>query len=1078
MKSVYKTHPLWKRGLAFFAAFAMVLAMVMPSAPVAKAAGTTLAVAQYTSASGKVAEGSTAKNATYNGTWEASVPMGKVMAAMESEMQSLAQGFFGHYFYPHGKDGANKIAYIEYRVTFPEGVTVDASKIQMNNSTAMFNRNAFSSSVSGQTVTFKFPLQDQNWKGIYALYQKDGGAQSEKTINFSIPYTVNATSKEEAAKAENMNITAQGDFSTCPSGSSWPKNMNVTNTDQSVRSLAPDFSKAPCFANAPGGDPNPPDPKPQDPNPQDPKPSETAISLDADLLLGENTGNMPIEKKKDDVMSFVGTLDVKSIKDKMDEIKKLHASAESDKIAISELKSEFTATLELPEGLEFSGNKEAVFTGGNGVFAITKQTVEGKKASVTFALQKPEEIKNYTSLDKKIKSVDNKLKVTFRDVKFSESAKPNTDYEVIGKVWGSMEGTATYPDSTSATNKKPAPKMMLKNAMSLSAIEETKPKTLKFAFQWNGKQSKDGKSNQNADAIALTVKYAGQNTDNVSATGDLDGDLLINGDTQHTDVYLTGMDTPFTMTGLLNVKPIKDELSKLKAAHPQSVADKDIEVSKVATSFTATMTLPDELKFPAGAATKATLDGANGKFKIESAVVSGQTITVTMVPTLDLTKLTRPFEEISNTVEGVEDELKVNVPGITVDSTKAKSNINYTIHGTVKGDFSALATTKSSGKTIQFNYTWNGIQKKGGEDSTDPTTKDIKLTLKTADFSKSVALCGDILVNGNTEHDAVYVAGQDATVPFTGKLDVTPVKNQLKTIEAKLNPNNIDPKDIELTNYSSLFTATLTLPNEMDFVASPKVTLKNDNGKYTITGWKINGKTITVNMTVNATVSTFKDLKDAVEQMGDALEAEVNGAKFNASALANTNYTVYGTMNGELKAKATHKTSGTSLTFAFTWNAKQCKDGADYLYLNSDNISFSLKWVKSTPPTPPTPPTPNPPTPNPPTPNPPTPNPPTPNPPTPNPPTPNPPTPNPPTPNPPTPNPPTPNPPTPNPPTPVEPNKPKPVEPTPSKPSAKTPTAPKTGDIASMLLCGGAFLLSSFGYAASKVKRGKRKHDE
>ena len=1047
MKRALTNHPLWKRGLAFFTAFAMLFAMLMPTAPVAKAAGTTLAVAQHTKTSGKVAEDSTAKNATYNGTWEASVPMGQVMSALEDEMKSAAEKSA----YPHGKDGKNTIAYVEYTVTFPAEATIEASKIMTNNTTAMFDGSAFSHSISGQSVTFKFPLKDVNWPTIYNYYNNDGGANSDKTITFSIPYTVTAKSKAEAEKAEKAKITAQGNFETHPSGRAYAFIKKVYNTDTSSLSLAPDFSKAACFANAPGGNPNPPDPKPQDPEPQkpqDPKPSETAISLDADLLLGEDTGKTPIEKKKDDVMSFVGTLDVKSIKDKMDEIKKLHASAESDKIAISELKSEFTATLELPEGLEFSGDKKAVFTGGNGVFEIKEQKVEGNKASVTFALQKPEEIKNYKSLDEKIKSVDNTLKVTFHDVKFSESAKPDTDYEVIGKVSGSMEGTATYPDSTSATNKKPAPKMMLKNAMSLSAIEETKPKTLKFAFQWNGKQSENGKSNQNADAIALTVKYAGQNTDNVSATGDLDGDLLINGDTQHTDVYLTGMDTPFTMTGLLNVKPIKVELSKLKTAYSKSVEAKDIDVSNMKTSFTATMTLPNELKFPADADKKATLDGANGKFKIESAVVSGQTITVTMVPTLDLTKSKRPFEEISDTVEGVEDELKVNVPGITVDSTKAKSSTQYTIHGTVKGDFSALATKKSSGKTIQFNYTWNGIQQKGGEDSTDPTTKDIKLTLKTADFSQSVALCGDILVNGNTEHDAVYVAGQDATVPFTGKLDVTPVKNQLKTIEAKFNQNNIDPKDIELTNYSSLFTATLTLPNEMDFVASPKVTLKNDNGKYKITDWKINGKTITVNMTVNATVSTFKDLKDAVEQMGNALEAEVNGAKFNASALANTNYTVYGTMNGELKAKATHKTSGTSLTFAFTWNAKQCKDGADYLYPNSENISFSLKWKKSSPWTPPTPPTPNPPTPNPPTPNPPTPNPPTPNPPT------------------------------PNPPTPVEPNKPKPVEPTPSKPSAKTPTAPKTGDIASMLLCGGAFLLSSFGYAASKVKRGKRKHEE
>lgn len=1000
MKRALTNHPLWKRSLAFFTAFAMLFAMMMPTAPVAKADGTTLAVAQYTKTSGEVAEDSTATNATYNGTWKAKVPMGKVLSALKDKMKSAAD----KNAYPHGKDGKNTIAYVEYTVTFPAEATIEASKIMTNNTTAMFDGSAFSHSISGQSVTFKFPLKDVNWPTIYNYYNNDGGANSDKTITFSIPYTVTAKSKAEAEKAEKAKIIAQGNFETHPSGSFYSWYKEVYNTDTSTLPLAPDFSKAACFANAPGGNPDPQNPDPQTPDPQDPKPSETAISLDADLLLGEDTGNMPIAKKKDDVMSFVGTLDVKSIKDKMDEIKKLHASAESDKIAISELKSEFTATLELPEGLEFSGNKEAVFTGGKGVFAITKQTVKGKKASVTFALQKPEEIKNYTSLDEKIKSVDNTLKVTFRDVKFSESAKPDTDYEVIGKVSGAMEGTATYPDSTSATNKKPAPKMMLKNAMSLIAIEETKPKTLKFAFQWNGKQSENGKSNQNAGAIALTVKYAGQNTKNVSATGNLDGDLLINGDTQHDKVYLTGMDTPFTMTGLLNVKPIKDELSKLKTAYSQSVQAKDIVVSKVATSFTATMTLPGELKVPANAAANTTLDGANGKFKIQSAVVNGQTITVTMVPTLDLTKLTRPFEEISDTVERVEDELKVNVPGITVDSTKAKSSTQYTIHGTVKGDFSALATKKSSGKTIQFNYTWNGIQQKGGEDSTDPNTKDIKLTLKTADFSQSVDLCGDILVNGNTEHDAVYVAGQDATVPFTGELDVKPVKDQLKKIEEQYNKAQIAPKDIILSDYSSLFTATLTLPNEMDFVASPKVTLKNDNGKYKITDWKINGKTITVNMTVNATVSTFKDLKDAVEQMGDALKVVVDGAKFNSQAKANTPYTVYGTMYGELKAKAMHVKSGNSLTFAFTWNAKQCKDGADYLYRNSDNISFSLKWKKSSPGTAPTLPTPN--------------------------------------------------------------------------PSTKTPKAPKTGDVASVLLCGGAFLVSSFGFAASLVKGGKRKDEE
>ena len=67
---------------------------------------------------------------------------------------------------------------------------------------------------------------------------------------------------------------------------------------------------------------------------------------------------------------------------------------------------------------------------------------------------------------------------------------------------------------------------------------------------------------------------------------------------------------------------------------------------------------------------------------------------------------------------------------------KAKSDVNYTINGTISGNFSAKATHLKSGKTIKFNYIWRGTQLKGGEDSTDPTTKDIKLTLKYHEPSK------------------------------------------------------------------------------------------------------------------------------------------------------------------------------------------------------------------------------------------------------------------------------------------------------------------------------------------------------
>lgn len=867
--------------------------------------------------------------------------------------------------YPHGKDGKNKIAYVEYSVTFPEGAKIDASNITKSNTTTMFNTNAFKSEVSGQTVTFKFPLQDQNWKGIYALYQRDGGASSDKTIDFSIPYTVTANSKAEAEAAENAKITASGDFETHASGSFYSFTGMVYNTDTSSLPLAKDFSTAAVFGGT-GGNSNTGN---QDPNTgnQDPNnPSDTTTErkmtadLDADLLLGEDTGKTVIEKDSAAQMAFTGTLNVKPIKVQMQAIEdKLldnqpaqnaplnpsnrlmalysnnNKANQLDQIALSDLSSTFTAQLTIPNGLRFTNQTSASFEGGKDkdgkeIFKVTKTEVQGKTATVEFTLQDTANIKSYADLKKAITSVDDLLKITFQAVEFDSSSKADTEYTVIGTVSGGMKATATYNQ-----------------------------KAINFNLSWNGKQSKDGAYNNDQDQIKVVVKRKGPDITDMGDTGTLEGDLLINGDTQNDKVYSTGMDTPFTMTGLLNVKPIKDELSKLKTAYSQLVAAKAIDVSNMATSFTATMTLPDELKFPADAAANTTLDGAKGKFKIQSAVVNGQTITVTMVPTLDLTKSIRPFEEISDTVEGVEDELKVNVPGITVDSTKAKASTQYTIKGDVKGDFSALATIKSSNKTMRFTYTWNGIQKKGGEDSTaQANDTNITLTLKTADFSQPVDLCGDILVNGDTQHYAVYVAGHYATIPFTGKLDVTPVKAQLKKIEEQYNKAQIAPKDITLSEYSSLFTATLTLPTEMDFVGTPTVSLKNDNGKYKIIESKVSGKTITVKMTVSADVKTFADLKDAVENMGDALEVVVDGAKFNSQAKANTPYTVYGNMYGELKAKATHVTSGKSLTFAFTWNAKQCKDGADYLYPGSDNISFSLKWKKSSPWTPPTPPTP------------------------------------------------------------------------------------------------------------------------
>ena len=126
----------------------------------------------------------------------------------------------------------------------------------------------------------------------------------------------------------------------------------------------------------------------------------------------------------------------------------------------------------------------------------------------------------------------------------------------------------------------------------------------------------------------------------------------------------------------------------------------------------------------------------------------------------------------------------------------------------------------------------------------------------------------------------------------------------MKDIEEQFKKTNTDPSTIKISDYSSTFTATLTLPEEMDFEGNPQVSLLNDNGKYKIVSSNVSGKTIKVVMTVNKEVKSFAELKDAVNGMEDKLNVVVNGTRFNNKALENTNYTVKGTMTGEQIGRA------------------------------------------------------------------------------------------------------------------------------------------------------------------------------
>ena len=608
---------------------------------------------------------------TYNGEWSASIPMGKVMAGLEEKMK--VAGPMG--LYPHGKAGKNNIAYIEYTVTFPENVTLDNDTITTGNTTSMFNKNGITHTIKDQSVTFKIPLNDVNWQGIYDAYLADGGANSTKTIDLKIPYSVKFNNEEDAKKWGKQKITAKGSFETRVYKWIIVIDTEVYNTDESTTFVVPEYA-------------------PERHNPENPL--KPVTGLEADLLISEDTGKNIITKLKTDKMDFVGAI---------------------------------------------------------------------------------------------------------------------------------------------------------------------------------------------------------------------------------------------------NVKPIKDQLTKLEEQYQG--ASKDISLKDLTTTFTAELTLPQELAFPETVAAK--LDGANDKFGITNTTKNGQTVTVTL--TLKNSKSITTFAKLKEAVLGVEDQLKVTLPGVTFKDT-AQANTPYKAIGTITGDFSAKATNTATNNTIPFEFTWNGEQSQVGAGASASAPDEIALFVQYVDVMK---LPGDILVGKDTEHDKVYAASRNDKLAFTGTLDVKSVKRQLKEIMDKSNVTTEEASKILLSNYKSRFVATLTLPNELDFVQNPSVKLLKGNGNYDIikNETKVEGKTITVTMTVTKDVKTLDDLKGAVDGMDDTLEVVVKGVTFNDQSRPDTNYTVRGTMTGYLTAVASKVAGNNDIPYYFAWEAEQSEEGADYLAKEgSKEITFSLKYTQ------------------------------------------------------------------------------------------------------------------------------------
>ena len=497
----------------------LVTSVALSTVPVS-AANAELPIAQYVSASGDAQCGTSPETATYTGKVTLKVPLTKIMEANEANMKLAADN--GAYPWNKEKTG---IAYITYDVTFPE--EVQFGNISATETSSFINK-VEATTKNNKQVSLKMTFNDVNWEGIYGLYIADKLDPSAHTVDVEIPYTITANSLAEATKYENELITGTGDF-TFYTGRSFFSVKTTYNADTLSKPFVSGLSD--CFVPAvqptaqptaqpaaqpvaqpaaqptaqpaaqptaqpaaqptaqPAAQPTAqPTAQPAaQPTAQPATPAQNAGSsanLEGDILIGNDTQHDKVyEANKTDVLDITGALNVKPIKDELKRLEAQYSAAVTGGISVENIDTSFTASITLPEGMEYtSSNPQAVLEGANGKFEIVSTSLVGKTATVKLSLKDANQITTYQQLSNAVNSVEDTLKVTVKGVKFSATSSPETEYTINGSVRGDFSGKATNIAGGQVIN---------------------------FNYTWAGKQTQAGADFRalNSENIQFTLKY-------------------------------------------------------------------------------------------------------------------------------------------------------------------------------------------------------------------------------------------------------------------------------------------------------------------------------------------------------------------------------------------------------------------------------------------------------------------------------------------------------------------------------------------------------------------------------------------
>ncbi|WP_246824629.1 InlB B-repeat-containing protein [Olsenella sp. HMSC062G07] len=438
--------------------------------------------------------------------------------------------------------------------------------------------------------------------------------------------------------------------------------------------------------------------------------------------------------------------------------------------------------------------------------------------------------------------------------------------------------------------------------------------------------------------------------EHVEGTTTIPSDMWSGSQDKTTSVKEAVTGETFSMTGAVDAAGIVSQMNALETSIAGGLDDlTKIALSDTSSTFTATITLPDGVVVPPNPTVTTT--GLGDCFEVTGTSVNGQDVTVTF----GLKGSYANYRQLKDAVEstGKDDApsaviakpITVTVAGLTLDADNVTNGQELAATGVVSGTFSSYAENTVSGKVKKFDYAWNGEQVQGGKDPRGAGIRQTILVVKPAQQT----LPADILVGGDTEHESVYPVLAGQTVDFTGTIEASVVKAQMRGIEA-LFPNTTDYAGIKLSDMSSSFTATFTIPEGMTLPGNlTKDAIRTDGfaDTFSVSDVFVSGKTVTVTMTLKDGIKTYKDLQEAVvTNLGDTMKITLPGVKIDDDVPGGTTATVVGTVSGSFKAHATKVATGTTKVFSFTWEGVQTPEGMDATATSvDDGIRFTVQVV-------------------------------------------------------------------------------------------------------------------------------------